>query len=78
MSLIKGKMYTAQHSLSVWIKDGEWCILPAGTYVVVLDIEDRSWGLELELLAHDGTIVSTNISHENSGYWFRKAKHASI
>ncbi len=82
MSLVKGKMYTAQHSLSVWIKkgikDGEWRTLPAGTYVVVLDIEDRYWGFQLELLAHDGTIVSTNISHENSEYWFKRAKHGSI
>ena len=81
MSLVKGKMYTAQHSLSAWIKgikgvDGR--TLPAGTCVVVLDIEDRSWGFQLELLAHDGTIVSTNISHENSEYWFKRAKHGSI
>lgn len=81
MSLVKGKMYTITHSMSVWIKgandtlgaDGR--ILQAGTYVVMLDIEDRSWGFLLELLAHDGTIVGTNISHENSEYWFKKVKH---
>jgi hypothetical protein len=83
MSLVKGKMYAVNHSLSVWIKgaDGTLALgadgrtLPAGTYVVVLDIEDRSWGLRLELLAHNGTIVGTNIFHENSEYWFKKAKH---
>ena len=86
MSLVKGKMYTAQHSLSVWIKgadgtlgaDVQYSTLPAGTYVVVLDILDRSWGFRLELLAHDGTIVGINISHQNIEYWFKKAKHGSI
>ena len=82
MSLVKGKMYTVTHSMSVWIKGGtlgaDGRILQAGTYVVMLDIEDRSWGFRLELLAHDGTIVGTNISHENSEYWFKRAKHGSI
>ena len=81
MSLVKGKMYAVNHSLSVWIKGADGTLgadgrtLPVGTYVVVLDIEDRSWGFRLELLAHDGTIVGTNISHENSEYWFKKVKH---
>lgn len=80
MSLVKGKMYTVTRSMSVWTKGANDTlgangrILQAGTYVVMLDIEDRSWGFRLELLAHDGTIVGTNISHENSEYWFKKAK----
>ena len=72
MSLAKGKMYTVRHSMLAWDSNSKGHVLPAGKCVVVIDIKDCLWGYVLDLLAHDGTIVNTSISHENAEYWFRK------